>query len=398
MIQVVGGLVITDDASSADQRETDDGPSGGRRKSSLQPLQVETKQEESSRKQTIQPRWRIVTRYVSLATIAVALTLTCPGETKLWKTASTMTQQQQQLLLDWVRVGQIVGIYGILLVSFFALQGSDPGYLTADMLDQHQEQLATLLSLEEDGRLLTILEDDDDDDDDDGESESQRVVYRRDTCETCQLAPPLRAHHCKQCRKCVATFDHHCGFIGTCIGEANHCRFYSFLSAQLVGFLMLTNLVRSSRLGFTSLLLLQTTSSTSASNNDNGTLIIDIVRVCAAKLFLYPCLLSAMLVWIIHTVLVITNSTTFECSKGSHLEYLQRSHVNTTDFPFHRGILANLRLACQQDRSCVWGWCWSGGKEGEWWKPMLWHPPQPPIRDSEDWWEHPCQNKYWSCC
>jgi hypothetical protein len=32
------------------------------------------------------------------------------------------------------------------------------------------------------------------------------------------------------------------------------------------------------------------------------------------------------------------------------------------------------------------------------WTPVLWYPPGKIVRDSEDWWEHPWQNKYWSCC
>jgi hypothetical protein len=32
------------------------------------------------------------------------------------------------------------------------------------------------------------------------------------------------------------------------------------------------------------------------------------------------------------------------------------------------------------------------------WQPTLWHRPLPVLHDSEDWWNHPWQNKYWSCC
>jgi hypothetical protein len=32
------------------------------------------------------------------------------------------------------------------------------------------------------------------------------------------------------------------------------------------------------------------------------------------------------------------------------------------------------------------------------WRPTVWQPPGPIVRDSEKWWEHPWQNKYWSCC
>jgi len=32
------------------------------------------------------------------------------------------------------------------------------------------------------------------------------------------------------------------------------------------------------------------------------------------------------------------------------------------------------------------------------WTPTLWQRPGPVIHDSEKWWKHPWQNKYWSCC
>merc|ERR1712238_44758 len=60
---------------------------------------------------------------------------------------------------------------------------------------------------------------------------------RRKVCTQCKFAPPLRSKHCQICDRCVSTFDHHCLFIGTCIGERNHCRFWCFLASQVIGFL-----------------------------------------------------------------------------------------------------------------------------------------------------------------
>lgn len=39
------------------------------------------------------------------------------------------------------------------------------------------------------------------------------------------LQPP-RAKHCHDCDKCVLKFDHHCVWLGTCIGQGNHYRFW----------------------------------------------------------------------------------------------------------------------------------------------------------------------------
>ncbi|KAI3451387.1 hypothetical protein Pfo_008052 [Paulownia fortunei] len=45
------------------------------------------------------------------------------------------------------------------------------------------------------------------------------------TCPYCNVVQPPRAKHCHDCDKCVLQFDHHCVWLGTCIGQGNHCRF-----------------------------------------------------------------------------------------------------------------------------------------------------------------------------
>ncbi|KAL4579563.1 hypothetical protein LXL04_015715 [Taraxacum kok-saghyz] len=43
----------------------------------------------------------------------------------------------------------------------------------------------------------------------------------------CPSCKPPRAKHCHDCDRCVLQFDHHCVWVGTCIGQGNHCRFWS---------------------------------------------------------------------------------------------------------------------------------------------------------------------------
>jgi len=38
--------------------------------------------------------------------------------------------------------------------------------------------------------------------------------------------------HCKKCDKCIHKFDHHCFWIGGCVGELNHRKFYLFVLFQ----------------------------------------------------------------------------------------------------------------------------------------------------------------------
>ncbi|KAL7255598.1 hypothetical protein ACSBR1_009688 [Camellia fascicularis] len=53
------------------------------------------------------------------------------------------------------------------------------------------------------------------------------------TCTYCNIVQPPRTKHCHDCDKCVIEFDHHCVWLGTCIGQGNHCRFcYLVLTNQ----------------------------------------------------------------------------------------------------------------------------------------------------------------------
>ena len=335
-------------------------------------------------------------RYVSLASLAVVLTLTCPGETT-WQQGDQKVQIASQLTIASV----------VTLVALFLLQGSDPGYLTSDIVASLTEEELGLLVVETDSsppvleppasasatasntnparrvkrRLTSISEDESISDDDDSYYRSTR----RKTCEICNFDPPLRSHHCKTCNKCVATFDHHCLFVGTCIGERNHCRFWWFLAAQTSAFLILCRVVGSSQLGLSTFF-----------NSTGGS--VDAMRVVLAKIYLYFLTTCSLMILGVHTLFALINSTTFECAKGGQLEYLKGATDNIMDLPFSRSsILGNLRLFCceRDDGTSI---CGNGSSVSAGWKPVIWKPPGKIVRDSEDWWEHPLQNKYWSCC
>jgi palmitoyltransferase len=376
---------------------------------------LQTSSMKKKRTRQPEPQWWVVLRYLLAASVAVGFTLTCPGETRLW---SRQDRDSVSLTIDWERVAEVIFFSVLTLVAFFALQGSDPGYLTADMVND--------LSLEDGASLMGATMDEKDlqgddklqdielaamsktdpitqrhsplhravdplsppslsfqsQDEDTHTAKSASVTFhgmRRKNCDTCQFNPPLRSHHCKICNRCVATFDHHCGFVGTCIGERNHCRFWWFLSAQASAFWVMSATVGSSSLGFSTLF---------------RTVSWEIARVCVAKLYLYTLTFCAVLMVMIHTFFAVGNLTMFECTKGSkHLDYLQGTQP--MDLPFSKGVIDNLRhFCCQRDALC--SYLASGGAAK--WTPEKWLPPGKIIRDSEDWWEHPWQNKYWSCC
>jgi len=315
------------------------------------PLIESDNQEEESATQgvsrtprSVSPLWAR-NRFVLLSVLVCLLTLSCPG-TSLHLPAGSSGQHFRQ---RWSMPLLIQGIlvYSFTMGLFFLLHQSDPGYLTSENLNDFDEDCQKL--------LLEQM-------DQGGEGHSKEFAngieneplpgghqgFRRRFCSHCQIAPPLRSHHCKDCGKCVATFDHHCHFIGTCIGERNHCRFWWYLLAQAMGFSLACHIVGSSPWGLSTLMsrLIST-----GSGLDDNSMISNwiILHVVTAKVVIYPLrLLAWIMVWI-HTWMAVSNSTTFETSKGPgrHIDYLKG--VGVCDFPFSKvGSLAfsHTRLSC----------------------------------------------------
>ena len=228
---------------------------------------------------------------------------------------------------------------------------------------------------------------------------------RRKICHTCQLAPPIRAHHCKDCNKCVATFDHHCHFINTCIGERNHCRFLWFLIFQCLGFWKCSSIISSCPLGI--ICWINRVCGTGVGADVDG---LDVLIVIIGRIYLYWLTFMATMMAAIHTFLALTNGTTFELEKRHHLEYLRG--VNMCDLPFSKSIVFNLRVfCCMKDQICSWRSCCSKKKLSskikeeaigeEYWKPMSWEPIGEKIvrgANSDDILSNPCNNKYYNCC
>jgi hypothetical protein len=218
---------------------------------------------------------------------------------------------------------------------------------------------------------------------------------RRKYCTKCNIHPPLRSHHCRICNACVATFDHHCLFLDTCIGERNHFRFWVFLLLNVIGLHNALRIVGSGHVP---------KSLQNQQLRSWGVLIL-----IAARFYFYPILFVGNVLFTIHTLLMVTNSTSFEFGKASgHIDYLRGTRM--MDFPFAQGLCGNLRLFYGRDdvsnrfRRCRNQMQSRAGAtfeeqslDGEW-TPILWRMPNFIERDSEEWWNHPWQNKYWSCC
>jgi DHHC palmitoyltransferase len=385
---------------------------------------------ETASRRSLQQRWIAVPRYLLLSSLAVCLTFSCPGNTLLWE--ATLDVESDAYVLRKNIVVQVLLVYVVALISFWIVHGSDPGFVTQELL-QHLNEFAE----NESNLSQPALSDDDEDHTSDlspmvemvplTENSSDNLSLRSDNhesleqgrfseektirqsfpwrrskyCDVCHLQPLIRSHHCKICQRCVATFDHHCGFMGVCIGERNHGRFWFFLFCQAVGFYLCCRIVGSSSLGLTTLLFLKASALHLHSTipNATNTTWFDPFRVILAKIYLYPLTLVAWIMLGLHTFFLLCNVTTFEFTKGpKHIDYLQGTE--DMDFPFSQGCIGNLRLCSIGDSGCRQSeWC--SGRRHEnpsRWKPILWRKPGKIVRDSPDWWNHPWRNKYWSCC
>lgn len=326
----------------------------------------------------VRARDRAIASYLSSVCVLWTSTALCPG---------TRLRPADGVVDARVATG-LCAATAVAVATYFSVRGSDPGYLTEEIVAAMDDRAAAGTSAESssrgsDGQTGPTIHDVDVDDDADLErplettSTSKTALYgrkRRRPCVRCSFAPPLRSHHCRVCGRCVATFDHHCGYLGTCIGERNHCRFWWFLTANCAATLLCASIVASSRLP----------------GNDSGPAVTALLVV--AKVLSYFLAFVSSTLWISHTFFAASNTTTFEATKGPrHLEYLRGTRE--CDLPFSRCCLVNLRdFCCRRDAVC------RSSATSTSWSPVEWTLPDKIVRDSEDWWNHPWQNKYWSCC
>jgi len=332
----------------------------------------------------------------------------------------------------------------VLIVSFFAVWGSNPGWLDSSAIsrldhleknirDQETDRAELEMigaedimgeydfeknsfdvkdSITEGEKLLPIHPENSNLSSSSGTGNNTLYPHtRRKFCDRCNIHPPLRSHHCQICNKCVATFDHHCIFLGTCIGERNHFRFWFFVWMNLITLSTALDVVNSGKVVLQNQDVEKTFSSFLPA--------IGHVILLVAKFYLYTIYFVVSVLWAVHSVLAMCNITTFECGKGGkYIDYLRGTEM--TDFPFSRSLFGNIKIFIIRDDASQWilntkvsipcvsnrllqrlRRCFNNFmslEENGGWTPMIWKMPDRIVRDSEEWWNHPWQNKYWSCC
>eukprot|EP00815_Leptocylindrus_aporus_P011845 CAMPEP_0116059618 /NCGR_PEP_ID=MMETSP0322-20121206/5901_1 /TAXON_ID=163516 /ORGANISM="Leptocylindrus danicus var. apora, Strain B651" /LENGTH=325 /DNA_ID=CAMNT_0003544029 /DNA_START=73 /DNA_END=1047 /DNA_ORIENTATION=+ len=313
----------------------------------------------------------VTLRYMSAAAVALLLTIASP-RTKLWDNGLDSEVDQNYTTLNVGVLMDLVIVSVLTIISFFAVQGSDPGYLDDGIMVKACEQFSLMSQNNPQNRsqlnllgdvgameleLSPALSSNDGRCEEDEEKQlilmrhspprqnsgSSNLFYKkrlRSYCAKCKFAPPLRAHHCKECDICVATFDHHCHFIGTCIGERNHCRFWWFVTFQFIAFSVMISIITSRKQVF-------------IRKEDEDTKfdwILDNLIIVFTTIYLWPLFFSAMIVWGSQTWFALSNTTTFEFIKGRNLEYLQGIH--DCDLPFSNGFDQNIRdFCCLRDKA-----------------------------------------------
>ncbi|KAI4314625.1 hypothetical protein L6164_027513 [Bauhinia variegata] len=155
---------------------------------------------------------------------------------------------------------------------------------------------------------------------------SPGTAIRNWTCPYCNVEQPPRAKHCHDCDKCVLQFDHHCVWLGNCIGQNNHCRFWWYLCEETAlcvwtGIFYISYLkAHIARLWWKAAII-----------------ILLLVTLSISLIFL-------LLLLLFHSYLILTNQTTYELVRRRRIPYLRG--IPERVYPFSKGVCRNLFNFC----------------------------------------------------
>jgi len=174
-------------------------------------------------------------------------------------------------------------------------------------------------------------------------------------CEVCNIIQPYRTKHCHLCERCINKFDHHCIWIGGCVGELNHRRFYLFLILQSTVQIW-TFIIANS--GLNGIYEYNDQRVKELNNEGEGGEITtyesgEYVFFMIIAFILFVATLFTVLLLAFHTLLIVTNQTTWEFTRKDTLNYLRIYPKNF--YPFSKGVIANLKMTfCHGNKIKEW--------------------------------------------
>ncbi|KAL1199756.1 Protein S-acyltransferase 10 [Cardamine amara subsp. amara] len=145
------------------------------------------------------------------------------------------------------------------------------------------------------------------------------------TCGYCHVEQPPRAKHCHDCDRCVLQFDHHCVWLGTCIGQKNHCKFWWYICEETALCI------------WTFIMYMDYLSNVAKPWWKNAIIILFLVILVISLIFV-------VLLLLFHSYLILTNQSTYELVRRRRIPYMR--NIPERVHPFSRGILRNLNSVC----------------------------------------------------
>ncbi|OQS00840.1 palmitoyltransferase [Achlya hypogyna] len=142
-------------------------------------------------------------------------------------------------------------------------------------------------------------------------------------CRRCRVHQPLRAKHCTDCGRCIEQYDHHCVCAGVCVGRDNHRIFVGYVMVQLLEGLAAMDMA------ITGFSMQDSIEAWIATN-------LPYIVIYISSLFT---VLMALPLSCYHVYLVLSNQTSWEHARRSHITYLR--DLPTDASPFSRGCLRN---------------------------------------------------------